>query len=65
MSLPIIMILRNTTRTQLYAAINWTADNLHVPVNEVPDIVAIAYVQRHFKAGQLEGWDGFVTDLGN
>jgi hypothetical protein len=61
----LLNILRNTTRTQLYAAIRWTSDNLHVPVTEVPDIVAIAYVQQHFKMGQLEGWDGFITDLEN
>jgi hypothetical protein len=23
----------------------------------------VAYVVKHFKAGQLEGWDGFITDM--
>lgn len=64
MSMPTMMILMDAKRSQLDAAINWTADNLHVPVNQISNVVAIAYVKRHFKAGQLEGWDGFIMDLG-
>lgn len=64
MSLPIREILRRTGSIQLEAAIVRTADNLHVPANSVADDVAVAYVNRHFKTGQLEGWDGFVENIG-
>lgn len=60
----ITLILRDATDAQLHAAACWTADNLHVPLEEIDDVIAVAYVVRHYKAGELEGWDGFITDLG-
>ena len=64
MSLPILPIVNEATFKQLTAARQWTADHLHVPRTEVTSQVAVAYVVRHFKSGELEGWDGFVDDLG-
>lgn len=64
MSLPILTILEGATGSQLVAARHWVADNLHIPVYEVRSVMAVAYIVRHFQSGQLEGWDGFITDLG-
>jgi hypothetical protein len=44
-------------------AIGWTANNLHVPESEVAEIVAIAYVERHFQQGALSGWEGFCENI--
>jgi hypothetical protein len=59
----ITTIIRNATPEQLRKARIWTSDNLHIPYVKVNDEVAVAYVCKHFVAGQLDGWDGFVTDL--
>ncbi len=40
----ITTILRNATRQQLEAAYHYTADHLHIPVSELTDTVAVAYV---------------------
>lgn len=60
----ITTIIRNAHHEQIVRAIVWTADNLHVPPSWVSYEVAVAYVVRHFKSGQLEGWDGFVEAIG-
>lgn len=60
----ITTIIQHATTAQLKAACRFTEDNLHVPDSAVTTEVAVAYVVKHFKAGQLEGWDGFITDLG-
>lgn len=57
-------IVTSATLRQLNAAIIHTADHLHVPQQLVGETVAVAYVQRHFKSGELEGWDGFTEDIG-
>lgn len=57
-------ILRHATIDQLAAAITWTADNLHLPEQHVSGQVAVAYVCKHFEAGQLTGWDGFIENAG-
>lgn len=59
----ITTIIRNAHPKQIAAAIRWTADNLHVPHQMVDIHVAVAYVCKHFKMGQLEGWDGFIEDI--
>jgi hypothetical protein len=59
----ITLIILHATAPQLIAARRWTEDNLHVPESAVTTAVAVAYVVKHFKAGQLEGWDGFITDM--
>lgn len=59
----ITTILRNCTRQQLEAAYHYTADHLHVPVSELTDTVAVAYVVRHFEQGQYTGWTGFFQML--
>lgn len=59
----IITILRNATRPQLVAAYHYTADHLHIPVGEVTDIVAVAYVCAHFKQGGYLSWEGFADML--
>jgi hypothetical protein len=59
----ITTIIQHATTPQLIAARRWTEDNLHVPESAVTTAVAVAYVVKHFKAGQLEGWDGFITDM--
>ena len=56
----IIAILRNCTSKQLEAAYHYTADHLHIPVGEVTDIVAVAYVAAHFEQGVYLSWEGFV-----
>lgn len=60
----ITTILGDATVAQLTAAIRWTADNLHLPETHVSAPVAVAYVCRHFEAGQLTGWDGFIENAG-
>lgn len=60
----IVTLIKHATQAQLDAAVRWTADSLHVPEAFVEVTVAVAYVVRHYQMGQLEGWDGFVTDLG-
>ena len=59
----ITTIILHATTAQLTAARRFTEDNLHVPESAVTTAVAVAYVVKHYKAGQLEGWDGFITDL--
>lgn len=59
----IITILRNATRKQLEAAYHYTADHLHIPVEEVTDIVAVAYVAAHFEQGVYLSWEGFTHML--
>lgn len=61
----IITIIRNAHPKQIEAAIRWTAENLHVPWDLVDMHVAVGYVCKHFVAGQLTGWDGFVEIIGN
>lgn len=65
MSLPISEIIRVAEIRHLITARCWTADHLHVPESSVSNDVAVAYVVRHFEAGRLSGWGGFVTDLGD
>lgn len=64
MALPVIETLRGASPRQVARAADWTAARLHVPVESVTDDVAVAYVIRHYRAGRLEGWDGFLEDLG-
>lgn len=60
----IVTIIEHATQGQLDAAVRWTSDQLHVPEAFVEATVAVAYVVRHYRMGQLEGWDGFVEDIG-
>jgi hypothetical protein len=60
----ITTILKNATDVQLREARIWTSDHLHIPYVRVSDLVAVAYVVKHFQAGQLTGWDGFIVDIG-
>lgn len=60
----ITAIIRNATEGQLKEARIWTSDNLHIPYVKVNNEVAVAYVCKHFVAGQLTGWDGFIEDIG-
>lgn len=59
----ITTILRNITHQQLRAAYYYTADHLHIPVSEITDATAVAYVCRHFEQGAYSGWDGFTEML--
>lgn len=59
----ITTILRNATYQQLHAAYHYTADHLHIPVSELTDAVAVAYVNVHFRQGDYAAWDGFVEML--
>ncbi|MFE4832967.1 hypothetical protein [Streptomyces sp. NPDC056672] len=59
----ITAIMNNATDAQLQGAVNWTSDHLHVPLDQVTECVAVAYVVRHFQMGALSGWDGFIRDL--
>lgn len=61
----ITLILRDATPAQLTAARHFASRCLHIASLDVPDRVAVAYVCRHFEAGQLFGWDGFITELGS
>lgn len=64
MSLPIAHTVKNATLSQLIAARQFASDNLHVPLNTVTHAVAVAYISKHFEAGRLTGWEGFLTDNG-
>lgn len=57
----IVTILRTAHPKDVRAALHFTADHLHVPVNEVSELIAVAYVVQHFRAGDYESWDGFVA----
>lgn len=59
----ITTILRTCARADLEAAYHYTANHLHVPVSEITDTVAVAYVLRHFEQGAYSGWDGWVEML--
>lgn len=59
------VILSTAAPTQLRSALSWTADNLHVNEHDLTMVAAVAYVCKHFRAGQLTGWSGFITDLEN
>lgn len=61
----IVTILRTAHARHIRAAMRWTADNLHIPEGEVSELVAVAYVVRHFKMGELYSWDGFVEGVVN
>lgn len=65
MYLPIKSIMKEATLQQTSAAKQWTARSLNVQEPFVTRTVAVAYVIQHFTAGQLEGWEGFVADLGS
>lgn len=59
----ITTIIQNATAPQLLAAARWTSDNLHIPESTLTVYVVVSYVVKHYKAGQLEGWDGFIADM--
>lgn len=59
----ITTILRNSTYQQRQAAYHYTADRLHIPLGEVTDVVAVAYVVAHFEQGGYLSWEGFVEML--
>lgn len=59
----ILTILRTAHAEHIRSAMHYTADHLHIPVGEVSELVAVAYVLRHFRQGFYEGWDGFVDML--
>jgi hypothetical protein len=59
----ITTIIRNATDAQLVVATLWTSNQLHIPDESITNDVAVAYVVKHFKAGQLEGWDGFIEHV--
>lgn len=53
-------IIRNADVSDLIAAQNYVADQLHIVKDSVDDWVAVAYIIKHFEMGVLEGWDGFL-----
>lgn len=57
----ITTILRTAHARHIRAAMQHTADHLHVPVSELTELIAVAYVVRHFEQGAYSGWDGFVA----
>lgn len=59
----IVAILYTAHARHIREAMRFTADHLHVPVGEVSELIAVAYVLAHFKMGSYEGWDGFVDML--
>ena len=59
----IITILRTAHAKHIRAALYHTANHLHVPVEEITEMIAVAYIVQHFKQGAYEGWDGFVEML--
>lgn len=56
----ITTIARNATSKQLVKAVDWVSDQLHVPWPDIGPVVAVAYVVKHFRQGDYEGWDGFI-----
>lgn len=59
----ILTILRTAHAKHILAAMEYTADHLHIPVGEVSELVAVAYVLQHFRQGAYAGWDGFAEML--
>lgn len=59
----ITTILRNATVGHLLDARRHTSNHLHVPLAKVDNMIAVAYIVRHFEQGDYEGWNGFVEML--
>ncbi len=60
----ITLILKNASLSQLSAAVQYTADHLHIPESMVTSTVAVAYICKHFEMGAYTGWDGFTEMIG-
>lgn len=56
----IITILNTAAHHDIGAAREFTAEHLHLPLGNVSEVVAVAYVLQHFEQGSYSGWDGFV-----
>lgn len=56
----ITTILRNATCDQLDSARAWVSDQLHIPFERTTDLVAAAYIVKHFEQGSYSGWDGWI-----
>lgn len=65
--LPISLIVKSTKRSHLEMARTFTGNCLHIPVADISDTVAVAYVVRHFGegrvAGEEGGWEAFIKDI--
>lgn len=59
----ITTILRTARKRHIEAAVVHVADQLHAPIDEVTEHVAVAYICKHFEQGSYSGWDGFAEML--
>lgn len=59
----ILTILRTAHAAHIRAAMGWVSDQLHVPGAEVTELIAVAYICKHFEQGDYTGWDGWVEML--
>lgn len=59
----ILNILRTARAAHIWAATRWVSDQLHVHGAEVTEMIAVAYVCKHFEQGTYTGWDGWVEML--
>lgn len=59
----ITTILASAHPDDLHEARTWTSGQLHAYWADVSQPVAVAYVIRHFRQGDYEGWEGFVAML--
>lgn len=53
-------ILKTATLTELREAREQVAHWLHLNVDEVSSVVAVAYICKHFEQGTYSSWDGWI-----
>lgn len=67
MSLPtwISILHQSACSADVQRARQWVSAELGVPFDRVDALLAIAYVDRHFKLGPHYGWSGFLRAKGH
>jgi hypothetical protein len=58
--LPFNEIVRRADAQLLMDARQYVSDVLHVALDDVPFITAVAYIDKHFEQGTYSGWEGWV-----
>lgn len=53
-------ILKTATLTDLREAREQVAHWLHLNVDEVSSVVAVAYICKHFEQGTYSSWEGWI-----
>jgi hypothetical protein len=55
-----MQIVRRGDAKRLHQARDYVADVLHVNIEDLEHVTAVAYIDRHFKQGSYSGWEGWV-----